>query len=46
MYVQLDQFEKGFGYCQKSLELKPEDPVTLQNLKEARQAFQRQKSGK
>jgi tetratricopeptide (TPR) repeat protein len=31
---------------EKSLELKPEDPVTLQNLKEARQAFQRQKSGK
>lgn len=25
MYVQLDQFEKGFELCKKSLELKPED---------------------
>lgn len=23
MYVQLDQFEKGFEFCKKSLELKP-----------------------
>jgi tetratricopeptide (TPR) repeat protein len=25
MYVQLDQFEKGFELCKKSLELKPYD---------------------
>jgi len=23
MYVQLDEFQKGFDYCKKSLELKP-----------------------
>jgi tetratricopeptide (TPR) repeat protein len=32
MYVQLDQFDKGFDYCKKSLELKPEDSESLVNF--------------
>lgn len=32
MYVQLDQFEKGFGFCKKSLELKPEDSESQVNF--------------
>lgn len=32
MYVQLNQFDKGFEYCKKSLELKPEDSESLINF--------------
>lgn len=32
MYVQLNQFDRGFEYCKKSLELKPEDSESLINF--------------
>ena len=32
MYVQLDQFEKGFQLCKKSLELKPDESESQVNF--------------
>lgn len=32
MYVQLDEFEKGFQYCKASLELKPDESEALVNF--------------